>query len=77
MLTAALIIGGAVVAGVVLFLLWDWIRERRDLSKHLARVAQRKENFERYKQRKRTSQEITKPGTKPAAKPAAPAAKKR
>ena len=71
MLTAALIIGGVLVGGGVLFLLWDWYRERRDLSKHLARIAERKEAFERFKQKKRSSQEVTKPGTKPAPNPKA------
>jgi hypothetical protein len=69
MLNLALIIGGVLLGGIVLFLLWDWYRERRDLSKHLARIAERKEAFERFKQKKRNSQEITKPKPGPAPKP--------
>jgi len=59
-MTAAVIAAAVLLGGGLLFLIFDAIRERRDLAKHLDKVAQRKEAYERFRQKKRNSQEVTK-----------------
>jgi heme exporter protein D len=52
---------GAIAVGVivviVLVVVLDHWRESRDLKNHLKRIDERKEAYERFKQKKRTSQE--------------------
>ena len=51
------IIFGAIVAIIVVGIVLDHLREKRDLQKHLKRIDERKEAYERFKQKKRASQE--------------------
>jgi heme exporter protein D len=52
---------GAIAVGVivviVLVVVLDHWRESRDLKNHLKRIDERKEAYERFKQKKRASQE--------------------
>jgi hypothetical protein len=57
-MTGLLLVGGAVVlALVLLYSILDWIRERRELKQHLQRIEERKEAFQRFKEKKRRSTE--------------------
>ncbi len=51
------IIFGAIVAIIVVGIVLDHLREKRDLKQHLKRIDERKEAYERFKQKKRSSQE--------------------
>jgi heme exporter protein D len=52
---------GAIAVGVIiviaLVIVLDHLREARDLKNHLKRIDERKEAYERFKQKKRASQE--------------------
>ena len=65
MLTAVLIGGGVVVGAGVLFLIVDWFRSRRDVAKHLKRVAERKEAYEKFKEKRKSSEVKKQPAPPP------------